>query len=214
MPYFSSASFRMHLSWLGSTAIKIQTKPDLEDVVVALDPYRPAVGSFPRSLAPTIAVLTRGKDGIITLSGNPLILDAPGEMELKGVLLTSTYGHKENHVMLRLDSEQITVGHLGRTNKPLTELQEELMDGVDILLIPVGGGEGYDAESAVKIVNTVEPRVVIPIDYRSDNDPNADEVRDFLKEIGQNGVVPEKKIVIKKKDLPQEEMRVIVLAKE
>lgn len=204
----------MHLSWLGSTAVKIQTKPEQDDVTIVIDPYRPADGLFPRSFAPTIAVFTRGQEGAVTLSGDPLIIDQPGEMEYKGVLFTTTYGHEAGQIMLRLDTEQITVGHLGRTNKPLTELQEELMDGVDILLIPVGGGDGYDAEQAMKIVNTVEPRIVIPIDYRSDTDPKADEVAAFTKSMGANGIVPEKKIVIKKKDLPTDEMRVIVLSKE
>jgi L-ascorbate metabolism protein UlaG (beta-lactamase superfamily) len=204
----------MHLTWLGSTAVKIQTKPFDKDVTVVIDPYKPAKGSFPRSLAPDIALLTRGEKNAITLSGNPFVLATPGECETKGVLMTATEGHEPNTTMVRVDAEQISVGHLGHTNKPLTDKQLDVLSGVDILFISVGGGETYSAEQAVKMVNTIEPRIVIPIAFKSPNDPKAADVSAFLKEIGAKDAAPEKKFIIKKKDLPQEETIIIVLTKE
>jgi hypothetical protein len=50
--------------------------------------------------------------------------------------------------------------------------------------------------------------------YQSDNDPSAKPVSDFLKEFGAKDVVEEAKTIIKKKDLPQDDTRVIVLTKE
>lgn len=204
----------MHLSWLGRTAVKIQVKPADKDVVVVIDPYRPDKGIFPRSLAPDIGLYTREEKDSITLSGNPFILSTPGECETKGVLITAVAGHEPGTVMLRLDAEGLSVGHLGLAKKPLTDQQLEALADVDILFVPVGNNDSYDAEAAAKAVNQIEPRLVIPMAFKSDNDPQAKPVNDFLKEMGVSNGGAEKKVIIKKKDLPQEETQVIVLAKE
>ncbi|MBT3539161.1 hypothetical protein HN481_03475 [Candidatus Parcubacteria bacterium] len=50
--------------------------------------------------------------------------------------------------------------------------------------------------------------------FKSDNDKTAKPVDSFLKEIGSKNNEPEKKVILKKRDLPQEETEVIVLEKE
>ncbi|OGH81971.1 MAG: hypothetical protein A2373_03525 [Candidatus Magasanikbacteria bacterium RIFOXYB1_FULL_40_15] len=204
----------MHLSWLGNTAIKIQTKPFEKDVVLVIDPYRPALGSFPRNLTAEIALYTRGEDGSITISGNPFTLSIPGECENKGVLITSAQGEKPDEAMFRIDAEDISVGHLGLANKQLTDAQLSVLSGVDVLFVPVGGKECYDAESAIKAINSIEPRIIIPMAFKSDNDPKYDPVENFLKEMGSGPIKPEKKVIVKQKDLPEEETQIIVLEKE
>ncbi len=204
----------MHISWLGNTGVKLQVKPFDKDITVVIDPYKQKKGSSPRSLSPDIALFTRGKKESITLSGNPFTLSSPGECETKGVLVTAVQGKEKDNVLLRVDAEHMSLGHLGCTNKQPTDKQLEVLSGVDILCIPVGNGVCYDAEQATKAINTIEPRIVIPIAFKSDNDPQAKPVDSFLKEIGIKADKPEKKIIIKKKDLPQEDMQVVVLAKD
>jgi L-ascorbate metabolism protein UlaG (beta-lactamase superfamily) len=204
----------MHISWLGTSAIKIQTKPLNDDVIVVIDPYKPAKGAFPRSLAPHIGLYTRGTDESITLSGDPFTLSTPGECETKGVLVTAIQGHDAGQVFYRIDSEYLSVAHLGNASRELTDKQLEILGDIDVLIVPVGGDGCYNPEQAVKAVNAVEPRIVIPMFYQSDNDPSAKPVSDFLKEFGAKDVVEEAKTIIKKKDLPQDDTRVIVLTKE
>lgn len=204
----------MHLSWLGNTAIKIQTKPFDQDVIIVIDPYKPNSGNFLRNLSAHIALYTQGEKGSITVSGEPFILSTPGECETKGVLISATQGSEPEQIMFRIDSEDISIGHLGVAKKALTDNQLKVISGVDILLVPVGGNNCYDAQAAVKTINTIEPRIIIPINYKSDNNPKAEKVDVFLKEMSVSNIKPEKKIIIKKKDLPQEETRVILLAKE
>jgi L-ascorbate metabolism protein UlaG (beta-lactamase superfamily) len=204
----------MHLTWLGSTAIKIQTKHQEKDVIVVIDPYRPESGAFPRSLTPDIALFTHGQDGSVTLSGAPFIMDKPGECEIKGVLITATDGSKPDTVIFRLDTEGISLGHPGNIAKPLSDREMEVLSGVDILFVPCDAKSDQGVEEEVKMVNQVEPRVVIPMNFKSDNDPNAGEVEPFLKEMGSGNIAAETKIIIKKKDLPEEEMKVMLLKKE
>lgn len=205
----------MHISWLGGTAIKLQIKPQNEDVIVVIDPYRPEQGDFPRSLSPNVAIFTRGQKDAVTLSGEPFVLDTPGECDIKGVLITAITGSLPEETMVRLDAENLSVAHLGLAKKPLTQAQREILSDIDILFVPVGGVDGYDVEAAVKAVNDLEPRIIIPIAHQSDNDPKAASAAQFCKEMGVAMVKePETKVIIKKKDLPTEDTTVIVLAKE
>lgn len=204
----------MHFSWLGGTSVKIQIKPKNNDVVIVVNPYKPVKGSFPKSLSPDIAIFTNGEKDSITLSGNPFILSTPGEIEVKDVLISSAQGNGLDETLLRIDTEGISVAHLGITNKPLTEKQLEIVGGVDILLLPVGGGKMFNAEQALNALNEIEPRIVIPIGQKSDNDTDAKDVSEFIKEFGLQPKATESKIIIKKKDLPQEETELYVLTKD
>lgn len=203
----------MHFTWLGTTAIKIQTKHEGKDVVIVIDTYKPVQGNFPRSLTPDIGLYTRGEKNSITLSNNPFILSDPGECETKGILITAVSGHEDNTTMIRLDAEKMSVGHLGLTKKQLSDSQLEILSGIDILFIPFGREDSFSAQEAIKTINSIEPRIVIPMAYKTDNDPTAKTVDEFLKEIGSTSK-PESKVIIKKKDLPEEETEVIVLVKE
>ncbi|MSU75102.1 MAG: hypothetical protein EXS55_01110 [Candidatus Magasanikbacteria bacterium] len=202
----------MHLSWLGQTAVKLQTKYQDEDVTVIIDGYKPTAGEFPRSFSPTIALFSNGETDAATLSQNPFVLSTLGEIELKEVMVTTWPA--ENTIIFKINAEGLAIVHLGRlTKKPTTEDLEKL-GHVDIVLLPVGGGQNYlNAEDAAAIVTTLEPRIVIPIAYNCDTDPTAQPLGEFIKELGLKPDVTDKKIIIKKKDLPQEETKLMILEK-
>jgi L-ascorbate metabolism protein UlaG (beta-lactamase superfamily) len=156
----------MHISWLGSTGIKLQTKPKNEDINILIDGYKQEKGVFLKTLSPHIALFTQGKENSITLSGDPFVLTTPGEIEIKDVLITAVQGNTVKEVFFRIDTEGISVAHLGKIKEPLNDRQLEVVSGVDILIIPVSGnGLTYNAEQASKAINIIEPRVVIPIAY-------------------------------------------------
>ena len=58
----------------------------------------------------------------------------------------------------------MSFGRLGQTK--LTNEQLEIIDEVDILMIPVGGIYTIDGEEAAEIVNQIEPKIVIPMHYK------------------------------------------------
>lgn len=204
----------MHISWLGGTSIKIQTKHADSDVTVLIDPYKAEKGASPRSLTADVVLLTRGSEELITLSGDPFTLDTPGEIDSKGVLVTGVAGHTENGTMLRIDCEGVSMAHLGLVKEPLTSEQLEVLSGVDMVFIPVGNKNGLDTENAMKTINSLEPRIVIPMAFQSDNDPDASSPDSFIRGLGLQMPAEEKKVIIKKKDLPEEETKVILFGKE
>ncbi len=201
----------MHISWLGGTAIKLQTKNDDKEITIVIDPYKQEKGSFPRSLAPNIACFSNTQKNSITLSQDPFVVDTLGEMEVQKVMIYALPG--EEQVIFKINSEDMNLVHLGMISKKPTSSVLEKLDTPDILIIPVGGEPFINIKDAADLVTALEPRIVIPIGYKSDNDQNLKEVEIFLKEIGIQPEEKTQKTIIKAKDLPQEETKLILLEK-
>jgi len=207
----------MHLNWLGQTCVKLQTKNLRdEDVVILIDAYKPATGDFPRSFTPQIAVYSCGDDNAATLSQDPLIVDTLGEVEQKDTMIYALPGPLGGDTaVFKILAEGLTIVHLGRLNRKLNTETIAKLGNPDILFVPVGGekNQTLDAEDAVATVTALEPRIVIPIAYQCDTDPKAASVSDFIKNLGLKPDITDKKIIIKKKDLPQEETKLMILEK-
>ncbi len=216
----------MNISWYGQGLIKIVGKTD-QAVTILIDPYsekdtglrppRPAVDIV---LAATPKVDHSKFKGV---SGDPFIIDGPGEYDVKGVTIRgiATYHDNEqgakygNNTIFGLQLEGIRVCHLGCLGHELTQKQISEIGNCDILIIPVGGDRTIDAKKASSIINEIEPRIVIPTHYKLPKlKYKLDSVDPFLKEMGASNIKPESKLKIKKSDLPKEETRVVVLSKE
>lgn len=153
------------------------------------------------------------------LRGKPFIVDVPGEYDVKGVLIqgiSSFHDDKSGaergeNIIYRIEMDDIAVAHLGDLGHALTDEQLDALDGVDILLIPVGGKFTIDAKKAVEVVSQIEPRIVIPMHYKVKGlkEP-LDDVDKFVKELGINPT-NEEKLKINKRDLPQDGMELVVL---
>ena len=59
------------------------------------------------------------------------------------------------------------VCHLGDLGHPLPDATVAEIGPVDVLLIPVGGNFTIDAETAAGICDQIQPRVIIPMHYRT-----------------------------------------------
>lgn len=203
----------MHISWLGKTCVKLQTKYLDEDVTVIIDAYKPTSGEFPRSFTPTMALFSKGLDEAATLSGDPFVMDTLGEAELKEVMVTA-FPSIDGNIIFKINAEQMNIVHLGQLSKKPDLAEIEKLGSIDILLVPVGNGKGsISLEEASELVTSLEPRVVFPIAYQCDTDKDAKPVTDFIKEMGLKPEATDKKVILKKKDLPQEDMKLYVLEK-
>lgn len=207
----------MHISWLGHSAFKIETKTPLRDeVVVLLNPYNFPRADLPRNLKSDLALLSQGEENTITLSGDPFIIKSPGEFEVKGVMIyvLETPGTKKAGLIFHFETESISLVFL---NGFKGEMDEEMIDrlgAVDILLLPCGNNETLSAEAAANLVKQLEPRLVIPHSFNPPGRKDPFEPIDkFAKLLGQKEKEWLPKLKISKKDLPQEETRLILLEK-
>jgi len=202
----------MHISWLGQTCVRLQTKNMDEDITVIIDGYKPSTGEFPRSFSPQIALYSHGEDNVTTLSQEPFIISTSGECEIKGVMC---YSHPcQDGQVFKINSENLNLIHLGKITKKLDAEIIEKLGTPDILFVPVGGTPNYlSLNDVADMITAMAPRIVIPIAYQCDSDPKAGTLSDFIKIVGLKPDVTDKKIIIKKKDLPAEETKLMVLEK-
>ncbi len=200
----------MQISWLGEAGIRLQSK----DTVVIIDPPDKASGFGPsKQTAQVVAISERAGRDASSLGGDPFVIDLPGEYERQGVFF---YGVQlppdPGRIHFRIEVEDMSLGHLGGLTKKLDNGDLAQFEGVDILFVPVGGKTVLDAETAAALISQIEPRIVIPIQYKGKGGTaNYSDVGPFLKEIGAKSNEAIDKFKISKKELPAEETQVVVL---
>lgn len=208
----------MHISWHGSYTLKIQTG----DTTVVTDPYSPAIGLRPFRSQGTIVALTNPQDPDMShadaVQGTPTLLTGPGEFAVQGVSLHAIPWQPETgseRVVQRWGIEGVYLLNLASLSRELTdhELQEIERVDIDVVVIPVGGGSALTTKQAVKMIGTLEPRLVIPIHYALPGlKEKLDSVNEFAEAFGIKPSQAEKKVIIKGKHLPQEDLQVVLLA--
>ena len=80
-------------------------------------------------------------------------------------------------------------------------------------MIPMGGTYTISAKEAPKIMAQIEPKITIPMHYAVPKlKIKLDPLDKFLKTFGIKNLESMKKLSIKKKDLPPEEAKIIILS--
>jgi L-ascorbate metabolism protein UlaG (beta-lactamase superfamily) len=200
----------MEITWLGHSCFRLRGK----QVTVITDPYSPATGySLGKATAQIVTVSHShpGHSCIEGISGEPKIIKGPGEYEMNDVITLgiATY-HDQEHGAIRgkntaylINVDDVMVCHLGDLGHVLTSEQAAKLDTMDVLLVPVGGGSTIDATQAAEIVRRLEPKIVIPMHYKTEalKRDLATEER-FLKEMGVKDILPQPKLNVNKVSLP------------
>jgi len=213
----------MIITWQGHSCFKIQDKIGSDGVTLVTDPFNKETGlKVPNFEADIVTVSHDHADhnNVSALRGQPFVISCAGEYDFKGILVEGIDSYHDNsqgkerggNMIYRIEVDDISIVHLGDLGDVLDNSQLEKMAGTDILLIPVGGKYTLDAKKAVEVISQIEPRIVIPMHYKTDGlKYDLDTIDKFIKEIG---VEPsyEEKLKISKKDLPQEDMEVVILS--
>ena len=215
----------MNIAWKGQSFFEIAIKnSEGEEVRVVIDPFGDKVGlKVPKVQADVLLITHDHSDHNNTkiIEGKPFLIDSPGEYEVKEVFVKgisayhdTTEGKDRGEVVIyKLEVEGLKLCHLSDLGqKELTMEQLDEIGTVDILMIPVGGTYTINAKQASEIVAQIEPRIVIPMHYKLPKlKVDLDDVDKFLKIMGQEKPVPEKKLKITPRLLPAEETKIIIL---
>ncbi len=201
----------MVITYYGISCFKIQSG----DTVLAVDPFSKESGLTPPRFQADVVLSTRRHplhNNVEVLTGTPFIVRNPGEYETKGVMIEGAAVGE--HVLYILEWEGLRLCHMGSlSEKNIPDDMREKIDSPDILFLPVGAGGALDAEEAVHVMNLIEPRIVIPMYYAIPGLKALplEKAEKFLKEVGV-APRPEEKCTIKKKDVPTEETKVVMLS--
>lgn len=212
----------MNIFWHGHSCVRIETETRIGPVSLVTDPFDGDSGvRFPKNLTPDIVVLSHQdkKRFSMAFENKPFIVSDPGEYEAKGVFVVgvpvaNADGSHPHAVMYRFTIEGMKIGFLGGMDRVPTDHEIALLEDIDILLLPVGGGGFLDAKQAMETITRIEPRMVIPLGHAIDGTKgDVAHVDAFCQAMGackRNDVA---KLKIQKKDLPADETIITVIEK-
>lgn len=214
-------SFIMVITWYGQACFKLQSG----ELVGVIDPYSRDIGLTPPRFRSDFLLITHDhmdhnnaesipQENLITVAG-------PGEYDVRGVYIRGiqTYHDAKEgkerglNTIYVIEMEGIKICHMGDFGEP--QIREETLEAigdVDILMIPVGGTYTIDAEEASHVISQIDPRIVIPMHYKIPGlKVGLEPIDKFLKEMGIKSKDAEDKLTLKKKDLPNEGLNIVVL---
>jgi hypothetical protein len=181
------------------------------DGVVITDPCPPDSGySVAKQPADVVTVSRKDDPGYSyteIITGDPLVLDAPGEYEKGGILITGVATKRPDgvrNVLFVYEMDGIRIGHLGLPGTAAAASGLDELKNVDILLLPVGGGNSLAAAAAADIMTTVDPRVAVPMNYKTPVESlDLAPLDSFIKETGTKAE-PQQRVQYTKAGLPQD----------
>ena len=208
----------MDITWLGHSCFRIRGS----QAVIITDPFSPNLGYTLGKQTADIVTVSHPHPGHSYDAGiteKHRLVKGPGEYEISDVLIlgVTTYhdavkgGSKGKNTAYLLEVDGINICHLGDIGHVLTDEQIEELGNIDILMIPVGGVSTINANMAAQTVRKVEPKIVIPMHYKTlMTSRDLEPVDGFLKEMGQSVVEPKAKFTVTKNSLPLT-LQVVVL---
>ena len=205
----------MIITYFGKQFFKIQQG----EMVLAFNPVsKSSKSGVSAKFGADIALITTNHidyNGVEQLSHGdrvPFAISGPGDYEVKeifvkGVMSNSELsGKKYINTIYSLSVDNISIVFLGAlSDSEISKEAREAIDGPDILFVPVGGKGLLDAKSSAKLASSLEPKMIIPMDYDSTS------LKAFLKEIGEEKAEVVDKLTLKRKDLEGKEGEVVVL---
>jgi L-ascorbate metabolism protein UlaG (beta-lactamase superfamily) len=209
----------MEITWYGLSCFRL-TERGMATVVT--DPFdHHTAGYEALKLKADIVSVSHDAPGhnyVAGVKGKPYLITGPGEYEVGGVFITGvqTNGHKRDvdeprNTLYVFDYDGVTVAHLGDLRRVPSQAEVEALGTVHVALVPVGGGGGLNAAKAVEVVSLIEPGIVIPMHYGTqESNIQLASVNKFLKEMGLGEVVPQATLKISRGTIP-EETHVVVL---
>ena len=208
----------MEITWYGLSCFRMTER---KQATVVTDPYNGKLGLPALKLKSDVVTISHnapGHNDVTGVTGWEHTFDGPGEYEIGGVfitaILTSQQAESNRNVLFMFDYGGLTVAHLGDMKKVPSQAQIDALEQVNILLVPVGGGNSLNAAQAAELVSMLEPNIVIPMHYQIPNlNLELETVDRFLKEMGVSEPKEESSLKILSTNLPEETETVILTPK-
>lgn len=216
----------MKITWHGQSLFELITKPKQNDEIkIVIDPFDESLGLRVPKLEANILLVSHDHhdhSNVKAVSGSPFLIEGPGEYEVKGIYIKGIPAFHDNSLgkergkvtIFTIETEEIKVCHLSDFGQAeLTEQQLEEIGEVNVLMIPVGGTYTIGSKEASRIINQIEPQIIIPMHYQIPKLKEKLEGLDkFLKVMGIKNPEHLNKLSIKKRDISEEKTKVIILS--
>ncbi|MHB8717316.1 MAG: MBL fold metallo-hydrolase [Candidatus Dormibacteria bacterium] len=174
----------MEITYLGQSCVRLRGR----DAQVLVDPPDVQLPGLAK-VAADLVVRTEGQTDPELLrpgEGRGQTIAGAGEFEVRGVTVRGIDAGG-GRTLMRIEIDDVAVVGVGRLDRQLSEDEVDALGHVDVLLLPVGGGDALAPQAATKVVSAVEPALVVPVRYRSPSSPGSGElepVDTFAREMG------------------------------
>lgn len=194
-------------------------KVSFGDITLAFDPIAKQSKHYqPVKFGADVALISLrhpdffGAEQVAFGNKEPFVIDSPGEYEVGDVTVrgygVETVFEKQSrfNTIYQVVLEGMNLVFLGALGNPEIDpkILGELGD-IDILFVPIGGGDVLEVPQAAKLAVKLEAKCVIPMHFESGS------LKAFLKEMGTETVKPVDKLTIKQKDVCLMSGEVVVL---
>ncbi len=207
--------------WFGHNCFRIRAR----EATVLTDPVDRSTGYAAAKQTADVVTISHDHPGHANLSlvkPEFQVVRGPGEYEMHDIFVTGIRTYHDDtrgkdrgyNTVYMIEVEGMRVCHLGDLGHALTEEQTEALSDVDVLLLPAGGGSVLSPVTAAEVVSALEPKLVIPMQFRTAiGDVGLGEVDDFCKQLGVPVPAAEEKLTLRASEL-SDVMRVVVLRPE
>lgn len=159
----------MKLTWHGHSCFVLES----EDGIIVFDPYKnyQVPGLVPLNLQGDIVLCSHGHDDhnaeeIVKKSGKTPDIEIEKIETFHDDKNGAVRGKNTIHIV---KTEGMKIVHFGDLGCLLTNEQIEKLKNADAVMIPVGGFYTIDADTAFEIVKKIQPKIVIPMHYKSES---------------------------------------------
>lgn len=166
------------VTWMGHAAVLVETRDGRR---VLFDPYAP--GDFDGAIAHApvpgpvdIVAMTHFHSDHCHLDprlGAPLVADGAKQLDGIATVAVPAYHDEDRGArrglvrMLVLEVDGVRVGHLGDLGASLSAGQRTGLGPLDLAVVPVGGTYTLDGRAMAAEVDSLAPKAVLPIHYRT-----------------------------------------------
>jgi L-ascorbate metabolism protein UlaG (beta-lactamase superfamily) len=208
----------LEIIWHGHSCFRITER---NKISVVTDPYGDSIGLPPLKLKADVVTVSHqeaGHNNVSAVKGDARLIAGPGEYEIGGVFITALAMHFIEQDTARLniaylfDYDNLTVLHLGDLAHIPDQSTIEALGEVNVLLLPVGGGNGLRAAQAAEVVALIEPNFIVPMHYALPGLKfQLDPVDKFLKAMGIGKVQESEALKVTTGELPEQSQVVVLL---
>lgn len=194
-------------------------KVSFGDTTLAFDPISKKSKLTPVKFGSDVAFISlyhpdfNGADQVAHGNREPFVIEGPGEYEVgevtaRGYGVETTYDkEKRINTIYQVVLEGMNMVFLGALGDP--EIDPKILGelgNIDILFVPIGGGDVLEVPQASKLAVKLEAKLIIPMHY------DAVALKAFLKEESAEDTKPVDKLTLKKKDVETMTGQIAVLS--